>query len=502
MAENDSWVYQGRQYHMWFGHGTKPFSDKALPPPKDSLPSLQDRIHNLGYTLAAGLPASKRHHAVARLDPADRGRLARVMTGVVNALPLGPRIVPLRVLGTKADAPGITSFIKAGAVIEAADSHADVREATDLVGRSAQEMGLDQFRPFLREADDHLSQTGGMVALLRDIPVPTAPSVARPPVTAPTGPGLTPAGQLGPLLRTVLRGALVGVAAGLLEAYTIREQEQQIRDVIDRFKLDPTNPADAAAALAFRWAQNKGPWLFDTPQTGPAMQAMAERVMRAVQADPTLLGRALDGDRASMTALTTMAQGKTVPGSGIETRNDDEASLVAQMMSEGRTGEEIQTALDYRRANGKPPTAEERRNTPGIAVVSTPLPHVDGPWLTAGNSDDGAPIPAQVAERLVGQRFASFGDLRAAIWKAIAETPELAREFDGVNLRLMRDGSAPYPVRSEQVVVQSTGKPSQRTWELHHEPAIGQGGEVYDLSALRVVTPRQHDALTKKGGSK
>ena len=189
-------VYQDRQYHMRFGHGTKPFSDKALPPPKDALPSLQDRIHSLGYTLAAGLPASKRNHAVARLNPADQGRLARVMTGVVHALPLGARIVPLRFLGTEADAPGITSFIKAGAIIAAADSHADVREATGLVGRSAQEMGLDRFRPFLREADDHLSQTGGMIALLRDVPVPTAPSVVKPPVAAPTGPGLPPAGQL------------------------------------------------------------------------------------------------------------------------------------------------------------------------------------------------------------------------------------------------------------------------------------------------------------------
>ena len=316
LAENDSWVYQGRQYHMWFGHGTRPDSEKALPPSKDALPSLQDRIHNLGYTLAAGLPPSKRHHAVARLDAADQGRLARVMTGVVHALPLGPRLIPLRVLGTSGDAPGIASFVKAGAVIRAADSNADVREATDLVGRSAQQMGLDRFRPFLREADDHLTQTGGVIALLKDVPTPVAPRVTAPPVVATPGRGLPPPGLLGPMLRTVLRGALVGVAAGLLEAYTSREQEQQIRAVIERFKLDPANPADAAAAVAFRWAQNKGPWLFDTPQTGPEMQAMAERVMRAVQADPTLLSRALDGNRASMTALTTMAQGKTVPGAG------------------------------------------------------------------------------------------------------------------------------------------------------------------------------------------
>lgn len=501
VAGNDSWVYQGRQYHMWFGSGRKPDSEKAVLPAKDVLPSLQDRIHSLGYTLAAGLPASKRHHAVARLDDADHGRLSRVMTGVVHALPLGPRLVPLRVLGKNTDAPGIASFIKAAAVIRAADSNADVREATDLVGRSAQEMGLDQFRPFLRDADEHLSTTGGMVALLRKAPTRAPPNV-KPPVAAPVGPRLPPPGQLGSLLRTVLRGARVGITPGLLEAYANREQEQQTRDVIERFQLDPTNPADAVAALAFRWAQNRGPWLFATPQTGPEMQAMAERVMRGAQADPTLLNRALGGDRASIATLTAVAQGKTVPGSGIETRNDEERALVAQMMIAGRSGADIQAALDTRRGNGKAATAEERRNTPGVAVISTPLPHIVGPWLAARNSEDGAPVPAQVAERLVGQRFASFGELRAALWKAVAATPELAREFNDVNLRLMRDGNAPYPPRSEQVIVQSTSRPSQRTWKLHHDPAIGRGGEVYDLSKLRVVTPRLHDALSEKESDK
>ena len=69
----------------------------------------------------------------------------------------------------------------------------------------------------------------------------------------PPGPRLPPPGQMGPLLRTVLRGAgLAVVAAGLLEAYARQEQERQLRDVIGRFRLDPANPADAAAALAFR----------------------------------------------------------------------------------------------------------------------------------------------------------------------------------------------------------------------------------------------------------
>jgi len=489
MVGNDSWIYQGRQYHMWFGNGTKPIDTSPQSAAKDVLPSLQDRIHNIGHTFVAGLPASKRHHAAARLGAADHGRLDRLLAGVAHARPLGPRLIPIRVLGTNADAPGVGAFVKAGGVLKAAATHADLREATDLVARGAQEMGLDRFKPFLRRADDHLTQTGGMLALLRDVPTPTAPTLAPPPSAMPAGPRLPP-GQLGPLLRTVLRGAgVLGAAAELLDAYTRREQEQQLRDVIERFKLDPTNPADAAAALAFRWAQNKGPWLFDTPQTGPEMQAMAERVMRAVQADPMLLGRALDGDRASMAALTAMAQGKTVPGSGIETRTDEERALVAQMMSQGTNGAEIQAALDHLRATGRAPTAEERRNTPGVAVMSAPLPRIVGSWLVGnGGNEAGAPVPAQVAEKLAGRSFPNFKAFREAFWRAVAATPELAEQFNERNQQRMRDGTSPFAPDSE------TGGRSG-VWELHHSPEIGKNGLVYDLSTIRIVTPDQHDGI-------
>ena len=61
---------------MWFGHGTKPKDAKTPSVAADVLPPLQDRIHNVGHTFVAGLPASKRHHAAARLNAADHGRLA------------------------------------------------------------------------------------------------------------------------------------------------------------------------------------------------------------------------------------------------------------------------------------------------------------------------------------------------------------------------------------------------------------------------------------------
>ena len=383
--------------------------------------------------------------------------------------------------------PGIDGFVRAARLLRDGPESADMRAATDAVGRAAQDIGLDRFKPFLQSSDDHLQDRGGLITLARYLPDPAARLTNIPGLPVPRR---LPWGPL-----------IVGLAAQALPMMADLARREDVSDTIKRFGLDPSKPADVTAAYAYLWAEDHGPWLFDTPQTGPKMQEMAERVMRAARADPALFGRAVGGDDDAQKEFSATVA-PPVPGSGIETRSDEERALVSQMMSAGRSGSDIQTALDNLRGAGKGPTAEDRRNTPGVAMISTPLPHIEGPWLAARNSDDGAPIPAQVAEKLVGQRFASFGDLRAAIWKAIAETPELAREFDGVNLRLMRDGSAPYPVRSEQVVVQSTGKPSQRTWELHHEPAIGQGGEVYDLSALRVVTPRQHDALTKKGGSK
>ena len=410
------------------------------------------------------------------------------MTGVVHAAPLGPRVIPIRVLDTTADAPGVAAFVKAGEVIRTAERHADLRAATDLVGRSAMEMGLDRFQPFLREADQHLDRTGGMVALIRDVQVPAVPPAVRA-IPRMVPPRLMPRGPVGPLLRGALRGALFGIAIEMLEAYSEQDQEQQNRDAIERFKLDPTNPADAAAALAYRYAQFHGPWLFDTPPTGPLMQAMAERVMRGVQADPTLLNRALEGDRAAIADLTEIAQGKVVPGSGIETRTDEERALVAQMMGERSGGTEIQAALDHMRATGRPPTAEERRNLPGEAVVSDPLPHVDGFWLADGmKNDSGARVPEQIAEKLEGRSFPTFKAFREAFWKAVAATPELAAEFSPQNTARMRNGNAPFAPKAE-------GTSRGRVWELHHDPEIGRGGPVYDLSTMTVVTPRQHGQL-------
>ena len=177
MPENDSWEYQGRQYHMWFGNGTKPKDVGPSPKPKDASLALADRIRNVGYGLVAGLPPSQRRHPAVQLNALNHDRLDRVLTGVIHALPLGPRLTSIRVLGMKADAPGVSAFVRAGSVIHAAETNTELRTATDLIARSAQEVGLDHFKPFLRQADSHLTRTGGVPALLHDLPVPNRSAV-------------------------------------------------------------------------------------------------------------------------------------------------------------------------------------------------------------------------------------------------------------------------------------------------------------------------------------
>ena len=127
------------------------------------------------------------------------------------------------------------------------------------------------------------------------------------------------------------------------------------------------------------------------------------------------------------------------------------------------------------------------RNLPGTATTSTPLPPVTGQWLRGSDGNAGL-VPAQVTEQLQGQQFNNFGDFRAAFWKAVANVPELAVQFSGPNLGRMQQGFAPVAPASQQYG-------GQRSYVLHHQLPIAQGGEVYDMSNIIVVTPGAHQSI-------
>ncbi|WP_434523882.1 S-type pyocin domain-containing protein [Photorhabdus asymbiotica] len=132
------------------------------------------------------------------------------------------------------------------------------------------------------------------------------------------------------------------------------------------------------------------------------------------------------------------------------------------------------------------------RNQPG--VVTGRGQKIEGNWLSRAGQGMGVPIPSQIADKLRGKRFNSFDDFRKAFWKEVADDPELSKQFNSHNKEFLKRSYSPYSPRQEHVG-------NREKYELHHVKFIKDGGEVYNLDNLRVVTPKRHIEIHSiKGG--
>jgi hypothetical protein len=131
----------------------------------------------------------------------------------------------------------------------------------------------------------------------------------------------------------------------------------------------------------------------------------------------------------------------------------------------------------------------DRRSEPGVA--SGVGQSVSGNWLGATGTQEGAPIPKQIADRLRGREFSSFKAFRRNFWKAVADEQTLIDQFTQLNKVDLRDGWSPSAPTSEQVG-------GRKKYEIHHIKPISEDGAVYDLDNLRVLTPKQHIELHAK----
>ncbi|WP_368894669.1 S-type pyocin domain-containing protein [Kluyvera ascorbata] len=130
------------------------------------------------------------------------------------------------------------------------------------------------------------------------------------------------------------------------------------------------------------------------------------------------------------------------------------------------------------------------RNLPG--QVTGKGQKVSGTWLADANQGTGSPIPSQIADKLRGRTFSNFDSFRQAFWLEVSKDPELSQQFRQHNLGNIRNGKAPAPRISEQV----GGKIK---YDIHHIKPIVEGGEVYDVDNLGVVTPKRHIEIHRGG---
>ncbi|MDR6609357.1 S-type pyocin domain-containing protein [Pseudomonas synxantha] len=132
----------------------------------------------------------------------------------------------------------------------------------------------------------------------------------------------------------------------------------------------------------------------------------------------------------------------------------------------------------------------DRRDDPGVATGVGQV--VSGVWLGEAARGEGAPVPSRIADQLRWQEFRNFHGFRRAFWKAVAADVELRSQFTPIDLHLMKRGNAPYASANDR----NGGRIKH---EIHHLDEVAEGGAVYDMDNLVVMTPRRHIKIHGKG---
>ena len=112
-------------------------------------------------------------------------------------------------------------------------------------------------------------------------------------------------------------------------------------------------------------------------------------------------------------------------------------------------------------------------------------------WLRDTSESNGAPIPSQIADSLRGQEMKDFDSFREKLWSAVANEPELIKQFSSRNQAIMKDGYSPYAPRNAQVG-------GREKFEIHHVHPIGEGGDVYNIDNMAITTPKAHITIHSK----
>ncbi|MGF1909212.1 S-type pyocin domain-containing protein [Vibrio kasasachensis] len=171
--------------------------------------------------------------------------------------------------------------------------------------------------------------------------------------------------------------------------------------------------------------------------------------------------------------------------------SNDEASVTTLPMPEEQDWRDA--ILVFPESSGIAPLyvvyKEGPRDKPGVVTgQGRDVEWQDGYWLgDAANSGQGQYIPTKIADALRGKEFKKFSDLQTAIWKEVVHHPELMEQFDKRSLTQIRNGNAPFCIRSQQSESGRRGR-----FEIHHVKQIQHGGEVYHIDNLRINTARNH----------
>jgi hypothetical protein len=126
------------------------------------------------------------------------------------------------------------------------------------------------------------------------------------------------------------------------------------------------------------------------------------------------------------------------------------------------------------------------RDSAGTAFADNLPDAIAGNWIKGGGQY--AAFPGQIAKKLSGSPFKSFDEFRRAFWTEVGKDPSLRAEFVRLNPRNATEldaGRSPFAPLSQQVG-------GRTKYELDHIIEIQNGGPVFGMNNLRILSPRMH----------
>ncbi|WP_268799303.1 S-type pyocin domain-containing protein [Pseudomonas huanghezhanensis] len=133
---------------------------------------------------------------------------------------------------------------------------------------------------------------------------------------------------------------------------------------------------------------------------------------------------------------------------------------------------------------------KDRREEPG--TVTGNGEQAGERWLSGASTGEGVAIPSHIADQLRGQEFRNFRHFREALWRAVGNDPQMAKQFTKQNMGHLLKGKAPYSRRADRVG-------GRVKLEIHHRIHLAAGGQLYDIGNLRIVTSKLHISIHKQG---
>lgn len=211
-----SWEDQGRQYHMWFGHGTASGKLKGQASGSASTRGKDDPILALAFGAVAALTPAQRGRAKAQFQGTNLSRFRDSMTAWMRGVRMDPAMFADRFFGRDGEDPVAQILHRAALDAGLAKSPAEFAQAARGVADAMKAVGLDRWARFIADAQSRARDPATVAAIDKSLrppdpardairpvyPVETALGIGAAGLAAGAGAALRAAG--GAILRQVL----------------------------------------------------------------------------------------------------------------------------------------------------------------------------------------------------------------------------------------------------------------------------------------------------------